>query len=419
MSVKKVIQQADKAIKNGELKIAWELLKPHANNPNARKRLKWIKAKVQEQKALNALKDEPYIVRKNSGCVGSFVRVIAVSIGGTCLILVLLALFFSNDSTDEPLPTLVSEQATMSREELRLTIEIEDTATAQVTNPQSVQDVNEDSQQSTLDANVETALLSAPVTITDTVINNSVGFETIQVVFSTDEESMFSDAQNILCSLQYELIGTPYSVRLAGEVSDVVRATMKFSNSSIILIDCTRPIGNWRYFADEEYSVPSSFATQTETDDNVIPSDGAIYYVNQSDTAMRSCADLSCEIVRTYQTGATLLVNGREDGGSVPQTDTSTWYVISYSALGSDGTGYIPTGYLSSEFIARPTIAPTPVPPVFNPAPVQPTANVARPATLPRPANCDEAVAWGYTPEQAAQWSHLDRDNDGVACYGD
>jgi hypothetical protein len=37
---------------------------------------------------------------------------------------------------------------------------------------------------------------------------------------------------------------------------------------------------------------------------------------------------------------------------------------------------------------------------------------------LPRPANCEEAVAWGYTAEQAAQWPHLDRDGDGVACYG-
>lgn len=36
-----------------------------------------------------------------------------------------------------------------------------------------------------------------------------------------------------------------------------------------------------------------------------------------------------------------------------------------------------------------------------------------------RPANCDEAVAMGLSPQQAAQWDHLDGDNDGVACYGD
>jgi hypothetical protein len=45
--------------------------------------------------------------------------------------------------------------------------------------------------------------------------------------------------------------------------------------------------------------------------------------------------------------------------------------------------------------------------------------NTPRATSLPRPANCDEAVAMGYTAEQAAQWSHLDRDGDGVACYGD
>ncbi|MGB1285000.1 MAG: excalibur calcium-binding domain-containing protein [Aggregatilineales bacterium] len=46
----------------------------------------------------------------------------------------------------------------------------------------------------------------------------------------------------------------------------------------------------------------------------------------------------------------------------------------------------------------------------------------ARPTTDPRPmrpGNCSTAVAMGISAQQAAQWSHLDRDNDGVACYGD
>ena len=49
------------------------------------------------------------------------------------------------------------------------------------------------------------------------------------------------------------------------------------------------------------------------------------------------------------------------------------------------------------------------------------TATV-RPTTDPRPAkpgNCSTAVAMGISAEQAAQWQHLDRDGDGVACYGD
>jgi hypothetical protein len=51
----------------------------------------------------------------------------------------------------------------------------------------------------------------------------------------------------------------------------------------------------------------------------------------------------------------------------------------------------------------------------------QPTAAfVASP--LPgqaRPGNCSTAVAMGLSAVEAARWSHLDRDDDGVACYGD
>lgn len=36
-----------------------------------------------------------------------------------------------------------------------------------------------------------------------------------------------------------------------------------------------------------------------------------------------------------------------------------------------------------------------------------------------RPDNCSTAVAMGLSAQQAGQWSHLDRDGDGVACYGD
>lgn len=35
------------------------------------------------------------------------------------------------------------------------------------------------------------------------------------------------------------------------------------------------------------------------------------------------------------------------------------------------------------------------------------------------PGNCSTAVALGLSEVEAAQWPELDRDNDGVACYGD
>lgn len=40
-------------------------------------------------------------------------------------------------------------------------------------------------------------------------------------------------------------------------------------------------------------------------------------------------------------------------------------------------------------------------------------------SVIRRPANCTEALAMGLSAREAARWSHLDRDGDGVACYGD
>lgn len=40
-------------------------------------------------------------------------------------------------------------------------------------------------------------------------------------------------------------------------------------------------------------------------------------------------------------------------------------------------------------------------------------------STSSRPRNCSTAVAMGLSAQEAGQYSHLDRDNDGVACYGD
>jgi len=66
---------------------------------------------------------------------------------------------------------------------------------------------------------------------------------------------------------------------------------------------------------------------------------------------------------------------------------------------------------------ATPASGNQPPPPVIQPT--QPPA--VQPAQPPggRPGNCSTAVAMGLSPQQAAQWSHLDRDKDGVACYGD
>ncbi len=56
--------------------------------------------------------------------------------------------------------------------------------------------------------------------------------------------------------------------------------------------------------------------------------------------------------------------------------------------------------------------------------PVNRPPATARPAQPQRntgsvPGNCTTAVAMGLTARQAAQYDRLDRDKDGVACYGD
>lgn len=48
MDIRKTIEKADEAMKIGKLKTAWILLKPHAANVDARKRLRWIQKRVQE-----------------------------------------------------------------------------------------------------------------------------------------------------------------------------------------------------------------------------------------------------------------------------------------------------------------------------------------------------------------------------------
>ena len=49
-----------------------------------------------------------------------------------------------------------------------------------------------------------------------------------------------------------------------------------------------------------------------------------------------------------------------------------------------------------------------------SPTPTEASSNNNR-----RPDNCSQARAWGLTAREAGRWSHLDRDGDGVACYGD
>lgn len=68
---------------------------------------------------------------------------------------------------------------------------------------------------------------------------------------------------------------------------------------------------------------------------------------------------------------------------------------------------------------ATATLTGTPIPILPTAQPIAPTAPPAAAPSSRRPKNCDDAKAMGLSASQAGAWSHLDRDGDGVACYGD
>jgi hypothetical protein len=129
----------------------------------------------------------------------------------------------------------------------------------------------------------------------------------------------------------------------------------------------------------------------------------------------RECPQTSCAVVMKLPRGTVVTADATAVGQAVSKKN-NLWYHITLS----DGRqAFVYSGTV--------TISAAPVVVVSDPAvPAvvveQSAAVVEQPAATGntvRPANCTEARAMGLTAEQAAQWSHLDRDKDGVACYGD
>ena len=132
-----------------------------------------------------------------------------------------------------------------------------------------------------------------------------------------------------------------------------------------------------------------SLATQTQTP---IPP-ATVYAITRTDG--RACAQLSCE-VRTYiPVGVELTVAGVQQGDAV--NGNTVWYIVIYTAREI----YVNSSQVST-IRPQPTAAPT----------------SRRSSSLLCPSNCDQARARGMSASAAAACG-LDRDHDGVACYGD
>ncbi|MEL6309916.1 MAG: excalibur calcium-binding domain-containing protein, partial [Chloroflexota bacterium] len=166
---------------------------------------------------------------------------------------------------------------------------------------------------------------------------------------------------------------------------------------------------------------PTSTPTQTNTPRPVT-------YYSTGDANVRSCTQIAqCPVVGAVSRNDEIQVIGTTDGDNFNGSDT--WRIIIFE-------GEI--AYIHDELVSRtelpdlPTAAPVSVQsqPVNTAVPASNTSNTSNSSSgsgntsssqtnTTRPANCTEARAMGLSAVEAAQWSHLDRDGDGVACYGD
>lgn len=122
------------------------------------------------------------------------------------------------------------------------------------------------------------------------------------------------------------------------------------------------------------------------------------YYARAS-ANLRTCPGTHCEVAGQTVAGTPLAVTGAVSGESV-NTTSAIWYRVNWQG----GVAYIYSDLVST-----------------NPPPTQgaPAAQSGQ-AQYPRPRSCATAVAYGLSaPDIAQRWPHLDRDEDGVACYGD
>jgi hypothetical protein len=116
---------------------------------------------------------------------------------------------------------------------------------------------------------------------------------------------------------------------------------------------------------------------------------------------VRSCPRRDCDTLYVMQFGESIAVIGETTGDTA--SNSNRWYEVNYRGQ----LGYVHSSLLGVE-LPQPTSAP-----VTN------GGSGTGSTTSQRPGNCSTAVAMGLSAQQAAQWSHLDRDGDGVACYGD
>ncbi|MCU0481682.1 MAG: hypothetical protein MUE54_10800 [Anaerolineae bacterium] len=185
----------------------------------------------------------------------------------------------------------------------------------------------------------------------------------------------------------------------------MARKRNKKSNPLVgcLLIILFGVIGVWAvWFAPRNPRVPSTqrvVLSPTPTLD-ILVYDAVLYA--KSDVVVRGCPAMTCVDVGLIGAGDAVTVTGMTDG-EVVVTGYDVWFVVEHDG----GVGYVYQTLLTNQTEASATPAPT------NTSPV----SIATPMVCPN--NCAEARSLGWSAEMAGQCDNLDRDNDGVACYGD
>lgn len=143
---------------------------------------------------------------------------------------------------------------------------------------------------------------------------------------------------------------------------------------------------------------------------NVLNTTPETYYAGTGGANLRSCPETSCSRVGSIGSGEGVTVNGMVDGDAV-DTGNKIWYRVTFG--GTEAFVYSGLMYLN-----RPVTSSTGSNTSSSPATSGGQSSAPAGNTFTCPSNCTEAVALGVSAQQAAQCG-LDRDGDGVACYGD
>ncbi len=161
---------------------------------------------------------------------------------------------------------------------------------------------------------------------------------------------------------------------------------------------------------------PRATATKTESSTKTRVTEKTYYATVRAH--VRPCPELSCAPLGQVNAGDKVTVTGATTGEAV--AGNSQWFQTSFGGR----TAYIHSSVVTEDRPAPP--APSSEGQETSPKTSDSGASgkldtgpVTGPTTFTCPRNCEQAIQMGLTAEQAGQCPNLDRDKDGVACYGD